>query len=196
MRSALAISLLVVTSLIAGCAGPGQGVIYNRHVDGAYRPQEFWMNTGGRDLLTEIYGNPFTVDHDALAAAVTTAMHGAHFGPETNFTATPGDNDSHPYRVRLLFNALPTSGMSLCADTPIDVPAAPVASTTGRGVDVKLLAAYCASGGRITSLTAGVDGISGPDDPAFTAFIRQVTRALFPPNNPDNNSNRCNVPGC
>src|SRR3546814_18398364 len=67
-------------SLIVGCAGEGQGVIYNRHIDATYRPSEFWTQTGGRDLRTEIYGNPFPVDQDVLVSAVTAAMQGAHFG--------------------------------------------------------------------------------------------------------------------
>jgi hypothetical protein len=195
MRAVLFVSLLAVTSLLVACAGLGRGVIYNRQIDATYRPSEFWTQTAGRDLRTEIYGNPFPVDHEVLVAAVTTAMHGSHFGPETNFIETPGEHSADPYRVRLLFNALPTSGMSLCSDTPLDVPPAP-AHSGAKGVDVKVLAAFCASGSRITSLTAGIDGVTGPDDPAFTAFIRQVTTSLFPPNNPDQNSDRCFVPNC
>lgn len=196
MRSALLLPLLVVMSLVAGCAGPGQSIIYNRQIDATYRPStSFWTQTAGRDLQTEVYGNPFAADDATLAAAVTSAMHGAHFGPETNFTTTPGEHNAHPYRVRLLFNALPTSGMSLCADTPGDVPAAPV-ETTADGVNVRLLAAYCVGDSRITSLNAGIDGVTGPDDPAFITFIRQVTTSLFPPNNLGQNGDRCFMPDC
>lgn len=195
MRPVASALALAAVTLLGACTGRGDTVIYNRHIEGNYTPQEFWTQTAGRDLRTEIYGNPFPVEHDVLAAAVTSAMRGAHFGPETNFVETPGEHNAHPYMVRLLFNALPTSGMGLCAEAPVDVPPAP-AGTPGAGYDVKLLAAFCASGGRITSLTAGVDGVTGPDDPAFRAFIRQVTFALFPPNNPDRNSDRCFIPNC
>src|SRR3546814_8898872 len=143
--------------LIAGCAGEGQGVIYNRHIDATDRPSEFWTQTGGRDLRTEIYGNPFPVEQYALVSAVTAAMQGAHFGPDTNFTATPGEHKADPYRVRLLFNALPVSGMRLRAEPPTEIPPAPAAAA-GEGVDVNVLAAFCARGGRITPLTAGGDG--------------------------------------
>lgn len=194
MRSLRFLPVLIAMSLIAGCAGEGQGVIYNRHLDATYQPSQFWTQTGGRDLRTEIYGNPFPIEQEALVSAVTAAMQGAHFGPDTNFTATPGEHNADPYRVRLLFNALPVSGMSLCAEAPTEVPPTP-APAAGKGADVKVLAAFCASGGRITSLTAGIDGVTGPDDPAFTAFIRQMTTALFPPYNPDRND-RCVVPGC
>ena len=54
----------------------------------------------------------------------------------------------------------------------------------------------------MTYLEAGGSGYTGPDDPRFTAFIKNVTFNLFPPNNPNNpnfrngQSNQCHRHMC
>jgi hypothetical protein len=184
---------LAIVLLLAGCASE-QGVIYNRSYDAAWRPTEFWTQSGGRDLRTEIYGNPFAMDQDAFVAVVTEAMKGAHFGPQTNFVPVPGENASDSsYRVRMVFNGAYSNGSALCDQAPTADPAASPAPAKG---EIRLLAAYCGSGDRLSAVNAGIEGVSGPDDPNFRTFIRNVTMALFPPVNPERDNNRCFVPNC
>lgn len=184
------LSFFAAALLLAGCATE-QGVIYNRSYDAAWRPTEFWTQSGGRDLRTEIYGNPFAIDHQELVAIVTADMHGAHFGPETNFVAVPGDNATDSsYKVRMVFNGAYSNGSALCSAPPPEVPGG---ASDGK---IRLLAAYCGSGDRISAVNAGIDGVTGPDDPNFKTFIRRVTMALFPPVNPERDNQRCNVPEC
>ena len=108
-------------------------------------------------------------------------MYGAHFGPPTHFTTTPVGNFKRIFAVRLVFDATyPVTVNTICSIPP----ESPKRTAPGNGT-VRLSAAFCQSGDALTYLDAGGSGYSGPDDPRFVQFIRQVTTRLFPPQNPE-----------
>lgn len=194
-RPALGFSVAALLALAACSDGTGFGsagrIDYTR-IDTAYSRADFAYAGAGRDMATDILGNPFPgVSQAAFDSAVTTAMHGAHFGPPTNFTTTPGDSARPAYRVRLLWNGpLSANGNALCSDTSIQGGGAEP------GGKARLIAAFCNSGDASTYVVGSVDGVSGPDDPRFVSFLRQVTLKLFPPRDGQFDPDRCFWPDC
>ncbi len=177
VRPIHAVALAATLALGACAAGiGGGGKIDFVRVETAYSRADFAYAGAGRDLTTEILGNPFAnLAQPAFDRAVTDAMRGAHFGPRTNFTTAPDDSARTVYRVRMLWNGpLGTNGSALCDGTPL------VGGGPANG-EVRLIAAFCRSDRPATYLSGSVDGVSGPDDPRFVSFIRQVTTELFPP---------------
>lgn len=179
MRRVLVPVLVVVAVLLGGCAEGrvGGGKIDFTRVDSSWSRSDFAYAAAGRDLTTEILGNPFGgVSQNDFEQAVTAAMQGAHFGPATNFTTTPGESARPLFRVRMLWNGpTSTSGARLCEDTPVQ------GGGPEAGGRVRLIAAFCRGGRASTYLMGSVDGVRGPDDPRFTEFVREATMALFPP---------------
>lgn len=173
---------------LAGCTGTG--VIDYVQVKPGYRPQQFAYAAGGRDLMTDVQGNPFAMPQEEFNAAVTDAMQRAHFGQATNFTTTPGESARLNYRVRLLFNGPTAStGAVVCAGEPTIIGPSP---ETG---NVRLLAAFCNGERPFSYLSARVGGIQDAHDPAFRDFMRQVTTNLFPPQNRQEHDGNCVPPG-
>lgn len=173
---ALAASLALAGCMASAAMIGGGGRIDFVRVETAYSRADFAYAGAGRDMTTEILGNPFAnLAQAAFDRAVTGAMQGAHFGPRTNFTTTPGESARPVYRVRMLWNGpIGTNGHKLCDGTPLQ----------GGGPadgEVRVLAAFCRGDGAATYLSGSVDGATGPDDPRFVHFIRQVTTELFPP---------------
>jgi hypothetical protein len=97
-------AMVVLAGLISACS-PSTGVIYNHYVYPSYRPDDIAFAGASGQLWTEVLGNPFAVPKPVFDKAVTRAMHGAHFGPATDFTTTPTRGLSRTYHVRLMFNA-------------------------------------------------------------------------------------------
>jgi hypothetical protein len=194
-RTVQAFSIVALLAL-AACSGStgfgGAGRIDYTRVDTAYSRADFAYAGSGRDMATDILGNPFPgVTQAAFDSAVTTAMHGAHFGPPTNFTTTPGESARPAYRVRLLWNGpLSANGNALCTDDPVQ------GGGGEPGGKARLVAAFCNSGDASTYVVGSVDGVSGPDDPRFVGFVRQVTLKLFPPRDGQFDPDRCFWPDC
>ena len=189
-------ALLGLALLLAACSGgsggsgggsiadnglDGFGTIYWRYYSTSYAPTDIAFAGGSGQLLTQILGNPFGGPQEQFDTAVTNAMYGAHFGPPTRFTTTPVGNFKRIFAVRLVFDATyPVTVNTICSIPP----ESPKRTAPGNGT-VRLSAAFCQSGDALTYLDAGGSGYSGPDDPRFVQFIRQVTTRLFPPQNPE-----------
>lgn len=187
MRIATAAAAL---GLLASAGCTTVGIIDYVQVRPGYRPQHFAYAAAGRDLKTDVEGNPFAMPQEAFAAAVTDAMQRAHFGPATTFTTTPGETARLNYRVRLLFNGPAAStGAAVCAGEPAGVAPSPEAGA------VRLLAAFCNGERPLTYLSARIGGIPDAHDPAFRDFMRQVTVTLFPPQNRQDQDRGCVPPG-
>lgn len=188
-RAAAAVALL----MLPACSSVEQaGRIDYARLDSAYSRVDFAYAGSGRDMRTEIYGNPFPeVAQADFDEAVTSAMYGAHFGPATHFTTQP-DNSARPaYRVRLLWNGpRSANGNNLCGDHDYQ----------GGGKEpngtARLIAAFCRSDRALSYLVGSVDGVTGPDDPKFVAFVRQATMRLFTPRDDRQERDRCFMPDC
>lgn len=191
MISGYRLRLLAAALAIAACAPiDGVPVAHDVRIDPGYRPGDLSYVAGGKDLRTEIFGNPFAMSQTDFAAAVTAAMQGANFGPRLNFTTAPGESARSGYRLRLVFNGPATGGGALlCGDEPATVPPAREAG------NIRLLAAFCRGDKPLTSLAADVGGVDDAGDPAFRRFMRQVTVLLFPPQNREDRDSRCTPPG-
>jgi hypothetical protein len=185
-RSAALAALGLVA--LTGCAATG--VIEFVQVKPGYSQQQFAYAAGGRDLMTDVRGNPFAMPQEEFSAAVTDAMQRAHFGPPTRFTTTPGETARLNYRVRLLFNGPAAStGAVVCAGEPAIVGPSPQAG------NVRLLAAFCNGERPMSYLSAHAGGIQDAHDPAFRDFMRQITTTLFPPQNREEQDRNCVPPG-
>lgn len=173
--------------LVAACAGAGT-LVHHVTIDEAYSTQEVGYAGAGGAIRVEIAGNPFAVDDATFAAAIAEAMQGATFGTRVPFTADPALAPRPDYRVRMLFNGpAAASYMSFCAGDPPAVPAA-------RTRELRLLAGFCRGDRALTYLSA-VGSAADLSDPAFRAFVRQVTLRLFPPN-PPTDTDGCVTPPC
>jgi len=166
---------LALTCALAGTAAAcGKSVIDYSYVSDNYRPFELAYAAGKGGMLTEVVGNPFPTGKEALDLRVTKSFEDSHFGPELPFFTEAPDGYTSPYRVVVLFNPAPSAnGVKLCsqADRP--------QGEWGQAVGV--IASFCASESRITSVAGSLPGATGPDDPAFQQLMRQVGLNLFPP---------------
>lgn len=173
------LGLLLVASL-AACSG--MPVIAYTYVSDSYRPQELSYAAARGGMLTEVTGNPFDAPKAALDSTVTTAMEQAHFGPELAFFTEPPEGYSSAYRVVVLFNpALSANGAKLCSS-----PERPQEERAQeeRLSSVGVLASLCSSDTRINTAGGSLTGATGPDDPAFERFMRQLSLELFPLQSP------------
>jgi hypothetical protein len=194
LKSALFAVSLLLAACTAGSSGSkslSSGSIYWTYYDTSYTPiQDIAMAGGSGQLLTQVLGNPFNVDQEQFDKAVTDAMYGAHFGPPTHFTTAPLGSFKRIFYVRLGFGgANPLSINTICTIPP----ASPQRNATANG-SVSLSAAFCQEGRVLTYLEAGGTGYTGPNDPRFAEFIKNVTFKLFPPNNPNNPNFRSGQP--
>lgn len=167
----------VMASALAACSG---SVVNYNYVSENYSPYELSYSAGRGGMLTEVTGNPFDAPKASLDRRVTKSLEDHHFGPELPFFTEPPEGFSSTYRVVVLFNPAPNAnGAKLCSH--------PERPQSERVEGVGLLASYCASGSRITTVAASLRDARGPDDPAFTNLMRQVSLNLFPPQSPSKN---------
>jgi len=164
IRFAKAVSLGM--ALLLGACSSSRVVSDN--VSTAYSPLEFSAGAGGRDLATEIYGNPFNMDQASFDRAVTDLMQNKHFGPPTHFTTTPNDSANRRYKVVMVFNPVENIISSqVCGGGPIPTSVEP-------GQPVRLQAAFC-RGGALTSTNGWAPAVASPQDPAFRSLIEDTT---------------------
>ena len=176
-----------------GASSLGSGTIHWTYYDYAYTPiQDISAAGGSGQLLTQILGNPFNVDQGQFDKAVTDAMYGAHFGPPTHFTTAPAGSFKRIFYVRLGFGGSSALSINTICTIP---PAPPERNATANG-SAGLSAAFCQEDRALTYLEAGGTGYTGPNDPRFAEFIKNVTFQLFPPNNPNNPNFRNGQSGC
>ena len=184
------LSLAFAACLAAGTAGASSLISYS-WLSYSYSPHDIAYAGGPGELWTEVAGNPFFGTKADFDQIVTGSMYGAHFGPPTKFTTTPGPNARQIFHVRLLFNGTSTDQGAICNGPPQSIPGAPSGS-------VVLYAAFCQGNDALSFLRAAGD-FSGPKDPAFIEFMHDVTMKLFPSQNNElfrNNDNDCHQFSC
>jgi len=169
--------VLAAVILVAPAACGDQVVrVSGQGTSSSYNAGEFGYAAGERDLRVVIVGNPFGGDQAAFEQVVTDAMQGLNQGQKTNFTTTPGSSAREIYRVVMVFNPLGNLvGDKVCQGDPLSLPTA-----DGEGTAVTLVAVFCRSDQSFTQVRGDIDAAAGPDDPVFTALVRQSTQALLP----------------
>jgi hypothetical protein len=187
------LSLLTILCLAAGSAGASSMISYS-WLSYSYSPRDIAYAGGPGELWTEVVGNPFGLNQPDFDQMVTQSMFGAHFGPPTKFTTTPGPNARRIFHVRLLFNGTGTDQGAICNGAPAPVQPS---GQPGHGGDVVLYAAFCQGNDALSFLRAAGD-FSRPNDPAFIDFMHDVTRELFPSQNNEllRNGSDCQAWSC
>lgn len=166
---------------LAGCAFSGVTV---SRVDYAnqYEPLEIAAAGGGdRQMKVVVSGNPFDAPMPEVEQSVIASMQGRTFGIPVNFSANPENPDpSRPYRVVVAFNPdgvrdpaqLCATGDSLTSSTP------------GSGTTT-LMGAFCSSDSYLSHAVARADAVEGPGSEKLDDMVAQLTLALFPSENPN-----------
>ena len=183
------ISVALATCLLA-CTAATASVINYSWLSYSYSPHDIAYAGGPGELWTEVSGNPFMGTKADFDQIVTQSMYGAHFGPPTHFTTTPGPTARRMFHVRLLFNGTATDQGHICMGPPEPILGAP---TNG----LVLYAAFCQDNDALSFLRA--EGtFAGPKDPNFTDFMHDVTMKLFPPQNNElfRNNDSCHQWNC
>ena len=176
---------LALTFALALSACSGSRVVSD-NVSTAYSPLEFSSAAGGRDLATEVYGNPFPIDQSSFDQTVTDLMQGKHFGPPTHFTTTPNESANRRYKVVMVFNpAENIANPQICGGGPITTDKRP-------GQPIRLQAAFC-RGGTLTSTNGWAPAVASPQDPAFRSLITDTTFELFPLRDPNHSDSNCGM---
>ena len=172
------LAALVGGGMAAGLAACGGApTIAYTYTSDNYSPRDLGYAAARGGMLTEVTGNPFDAPKAALDERVTRTMEESHFGPELDFFTEPPEGYSSAYRVVVLFNPAPgANGAKLCSS-----PARPQAQREG---SVGVLASLCSTDTRINTAGGSLAGATGPDDPAFQHFMRQLSLELFPPQSP------------
>ena len=163
--------ILLVTSLIvlAGCAN-ATTFDTGRSSFGMGR-LDFSTIAGGRDMNTQIFGNPFAIPDDSFADSVTAIFNQRNSRAPSNFTTTPGPSARENFRLVLAFNpAQRGSASRLCRD-----PQALQLDPASRR-PIRLQIAFCQGDKDITARRGSLPNATGPQDPAFQNFMAQ---ALF-----------------
>lgn len=173
---------IALALLVGACATPG-AIYYGRDLSALYRPVEIGAAGAQGPVPLILRGNPFGGTSAAIAGQVLAGMsRSATLRTIRLTTGDPGPR-SVDYRVIVVFGHPALGPNGLCADP--DVPFATEST-------VHAAAAFCI-GERLLSSTRGqsLDPISGPDDPAFAAFMKGLTDALFP--QPNARRNACST---
>lgn len=179
---------VAVTAILTACSAPIlQGYI---HATGV--PSTFAYAAGGRDLQTNVIGNPFSRPKADVDLAITDAMQGKNQGPTTHFTTTPSANARTDHRVVVILNPpINLSSEAACG------PASSIES--GPSADGRLRAkfAFCTKQNILSEVNGSVPATDDPRDPDFRLLLALMTRMLVPDIDPDTKSDdRCIPPGC
>lgn len=164
-------AVFLAASLLQACAGATVHSPYRR-VDDLSSFLTYAAPEGEAQL--EILGNPFEAPDPALAAALVEGFRGAvKHGPNLTFstqsaTARPG------YRFVVAFGIpVATDAGALCRKT-ISAPQKILA----RPVQAK--AVFCLDGMAYSEVSGSLGEISGPGDPSFGQWARNMMAGLTP----------------
>ncbi len=167
------IALISALALLGGC---GTGTINYVHVDSSYDPTSLAHIPYTGPLYADVSGNPFGIPQDDLQRLVNDAIQPSSAKAETG----------QGVRVHIAFGPTAADRGSACS----------MGGTQQMSNTISVVAALCRGGGSATTYLIGsVDDISGPSDPRFEHFLRQVTVQLFPRVDP-NRDTPCFLPTC
>ncbi|WP_395023399.1 hypothetical protein [Dongia sp.] len=167
---------IAIASALAFLGGCGTGTINYVHVDSSYDPTSLAHIPYTGPLYADVSGNPFGIPQDDLQRLVNDAIQPSSAKAETG----------QGVRVHFAFGPTAADRSSACS----------MVGTPQMSKTISVVAALCRGGGSATTYLVGsVDDISGPSDPRFENFLRQVTVQLFPRMDP-NRDTPCFLPTC
>lgn len=170
-RRAWAAALLAGAAGLSACA---DAPVIEAPLYPAYSSGLLQYGATGRPLPVVIAGNPTAAPQAALDDAVVRAMTDANRGGAIHFVRGP----EAPFRVEMLVGALPNAdGAALCRGAVY-----PVAVRPQR---LRITAAFCQEDIVLSQVTGTTGGVTSPDSPQLAELVQGLTRALFPPENPD-----------
>lgn len=184
MRTILCMAALGAL-VVGGCAGP---VIHSTYLESGYATSHVGLAAANNPALAVVRNNPFAADRDN--EAVLAAIQARNFGPKLYFSQTPRAEDRYGYKVVLDFGQGAYATAALCHQEP--APAAP--RPPGSRIDVS--AAFCIDRIPLSETAGWVEGVDGPQDPAFQNLMSQIMLALTPPVDPRRNDRDDMCPMC
>ncbi len=113
-------TIIVAALALSACVPPTTSLIESsssiQAIDtGIEGTREFTHFAGGKDLYTEIHGNPFSMSDAEFGTFVTGILNLRNSNTPANFTTNPGPNSDPAFRTVVVFNAAEHySGANLC----------------------------------------------------------------------------------
>ncbi len=136
-------------------------------------------------MLTQVRGNPFEqATEEQLGSEIARVMASSHFGPRSPFITTAPDDFASPYRVVVVFDPAQTVSSYKVCDGRYDAAAA------RRDGTVRAHAVLCANEKPLTAVSGQARNVETPGDANFRQLIGQMSILLFPPRDPNRDSNR------
>ena len=132
---------------------------------------------GGRDMHTQIIGNPFAIPDDLFANTVTTIFNERNTWTRSNFTTRPGPSARKNFRLVLVFNAADRGLPSRLCRNPGAIPLAPASTRP-----IRLQISFCHGDKDITSRRGSLPDATGPKDMVFRNFLAQALQLSQPRN--------------
>ncbi|MCZ6603714.1 MAG: hypothetical protein O7A03_01055 [Alphaproteobacteria bacterium] len=137
--------------------------------------REFNHFASGKDLYTEIYGNPFGMDDNEFRNEITGILNARNSLVPTNFTVKPGPSADPAYRAVLVFNgAGHYNGWTLCRGPKF------LGTRPQKGNRIKIDMAFCNGRDELHSVTGTLPATASPSDPSFENSLA-LTLALAQP---------------
>jgi hypothetical protein len=157
------IAAALTLSLVAACS---TGTINYVHVDSSYDPTTLAHIPYTGPLFADVSGNPFGIPQADLQRLVNDAIQPSGAKAE----------NGQGVRVHFAFGPTAADRTSACS----------MGGNNTMSGTISVVAALCRGQDAATTYLIGsVDDISGPSDPRFETFLRQVTVQLFPRTDPN-----------
>jgi len=178
MRNPMPCTGLALVALLSACAP--RPMISSEHIhSNVLIPSHFAYAARDGKVEVTFKGNPFGSSADAMAEAATKAMANAHAGPRTQFVPRPAASQEI-YRLVYLFNPDPLTLARKACENPDAVALVPASGGTTRVFGI-----FCQRETPLSEAMAVMDGVTGPDSPAFAGLIAGLTLAVLPYTTPD-----------
>lgn len=179
-RLSAAFTVLLAGGFLAGCTAVTMDPVT---IEPSYKVNDLWWAGKDDGLPLSVNGTPYGLSSERAAESFADRMRVPGYAPQV--AIRPRNSEDSPGGW----------GVALAFDTPESTAASGVCGTT-RGHDLesvasadgqphRIFAAYCRGGSRVTSTRVTLpEGITGPDDPRLHRSLQDISRALFPRNNP------------
>ncbi|WP_026986802.1 hypothetical protein [Fodinicurvata fenggangensis] len=180
-RLSAAFAVLLTGGVLAGCTAITMDPVT---IEPSYKVSDLWWAGKDDGLPLSVNGAPYGLSSEEAAASFADHMRVPGYAPQVEIRPRTSADERGGWGVVLAF------------DTPESTAASEVCGMT-RGHDLesvsaadgqsrRIFAAYCRGGSRVTSTRVSLpEGIEGPDDPQLHRSLQDISRALFPRNNPN-----------